>query len=67
MAEEGYYVYCIIEARGTRNFGPIGVGERGDVVSTVSYADLSAVISRVPMSKYVVSTQAVNVKGNTPP
>ncbi len=57
MMEEGKYIYCIIEGREGRNFGPIGIGRRGDVVSTIGYEDLSAVISNFPMGKYVVSKE----------
>jgi hypothetical protein len=55
--EEGKYIYCIIEGREGRNFGPIGIGGRGDVVSTIGYEDLSAVISNFPMGKYAVSKE----------
>lgn len=57
MIEEGKYIYCIIGANEGRNFGPIGIGGRGDVVSTIGYEDLSAVISNFPMGKYEVSKE----------
>ena len=57
MVEEGKYIYCIIGANEERNFGPIGIGGRGDTVSTIGYDDLSAVISNFPMGKYVVSKE----------
>ncbi len=53
--EEGKYIYCIIETKIERNFGPIGIGGRGDEVSTISYRDLGMVISNSPMTKYVIS------------
>lgn len=59
MAEEGKYLYCLIEGSDTRNFGPIAIGDRGDEVTTISYQGLSAVISSVPMSRYVVSTETM--------
>ena len=59
MVEEGKYLYCLIEASDTRNFGPIGIGGRGDEVSTISYQGLSAVISSVPLNKYVVSRETM--------
>lgn len=59
MVEEGKYLYCLIEGGDTRNFGPIGIGDRGDEVTTISYQGLSAVISSVPMSRYVVSREAM--------
>jgi len=57
MAKEGKYVYCIIESNEGRNFGPIGIGERGDIVSTIGYNDISAVISSSPMTKYVINRE----------
>jgi len=57
MVEEGKYIYCIIEGREGRNFGPIGIGDRGDIVTTIGYEDLSAVISNFPMDKYVVNKE----------
>ncbi|MDI6761742.1 MAG: GvpL/GvpF family gas vesicle protein [Thermodesulfobacteriota bacterium] len=55
--KEGKYIYCIIETKIERNFGPIGIGGRGDEVSTIGYGDLSMVISNSPMTKYVVSRE----------
>jgi hemerythrin superfamily protein len=55
--KEGKYIYCIIETKIDRNFGPIGIGGRGDEVSTVSYRDLGMVISNSPMTKYVISRE----------
>jgi len=57
MVEEGKYIYCIIGTNEGRNFGPIGIGGRGDVVTTISYEDLSAIISNFPMDKYVVDKE----------
>jgi len=54
MSKEGKYVYCIIEGNEGRNFGPIGIGKRGDVVSTLGFNDISAVISSSPVTKYVI-------------
>ena len=55
--QEGQYLYCIIGTGEARNFGPIGIGGRGDPVTTIAYRDLSTVVSTVPMSKYVVSKE----------
>jgi len=55
--EEGKYIYCIIETKIERNFGPIGIGGRGDEVTTIGYKDLGMVISNSPMTKYVVSRE----------
>jgi hypothetical protein len=59
VAHEGQYVYCIIGTGEARNFGPIGIGDRGDSVTTIAYRDLSAVVSSVPMTKYVVSKETM--------
>jgi len=59
MPEEGKYLYCIIENSNARNFGPIGIGDREDEVTTIPYGDLSAVVSSIPMSKYVVSRETM--------
>jgi len=56
---EGQYLYCIIETREARNFGRIGIGGRGDPVITIAYRDLSAVVSSMPMNKYVVSKETM--------
>ncbi len=55
MSRKGKYVYSIIEGNEGRNFGPIGIGERGDIVSTISYNDISAVISDSPVTKYIIN------------
>jgi hypothetical protein len=57
MEKEGKYIYCIIGTKQERNFGPIGIGGRGDEVTTIGYGDLSMVISDSPMTKYVVSRE----------
>jgi len=57
MAEEGKYIYGIIDTNGVRNFGAIGIGGRGDIVSNISYQDISTVISNYPMGKYELSKE----------
>ena len=59
MAEEGQYVYCIIDTGEARNFGPIGIGDHGEPVTTIAYREFSAVVSSVPMTKYVVSKETM--------
>jgi len=54
MTKEGKYVYCIIDGNDGRNFGPIGIGKRGDIVSTIGFNDISAVISSSPVTRYVI-------------
>ena len=57
MEKEGYYVYCIIATSEKRNFGPLGMGGRGDDVFTVGFNDLSMVVSNHPMIKVIVSRE----------
>jgi hypothetical protein len=57
IEKEGKYIYCIIGTKQERNFGPIGIGGRGDEVLTISYDDLSMVVSNCPMGKLEVSRQ----------
>src|SRR5437764_14399685 len=49
---EGKYVYCIIESKEPRSFGPMGIGGRGDEVYTVHYNGLAAVVSNTPIVVY---------------
>lgn len=57
MEKEGKYIYCIIGTEQERNFGPIGIGGRGDEVLTIGYDDLSMVVSSYPMTKFIVSRE----------
>lgn len=57
MEKEGKYIYCIIKTNDDRNFGPIGIGGRGDIVSTICYRGIGVVISNTPMTKYVLSKE----------
>jgi hypothetical protein len=50
MQQEGKYVYCVIETEQERNFGPIGVGARGDEVLAIGYDDVSMVVSNHPVT-----------------
>src|SRR5690348_8871456 len=43
--EGGRYVYGIIEAKEQTNFGKIGIGGSGEMVYTVNYQDIAAVVS----------------------
>lgn len=42
----GRYVYGIIEARDTVNFGKMGIGGTGEMVYTIHYNDIAAVVSK---------------------
>src|SRR5437588_11817208 len=55
--EEGCYFYGIMAAHGRREFGPIGIGGRGDLVYTLPYQDIAAIISRSPIVKYPVTRE----------
>jgi hypothetical protein len=57
MESEGKYIYCIIGAKQDRNFGPSGIGGRGDEVLTIGYGDLCMVVSNHPMAKFVVNRE----------
>jgi hypothetical protein len=50
MQQEGKYIYCVVETEQERNYGPVGVGARGDEVLTIGYDDLSMVVSTHPMT-----------------
>ena len=62
MEREGKYLYCIIEGNEGRNYGPIGIGKRGDIVSTIGYNDISAVISSSPITKYVIDRENMTAR-----
>jgi len=49
---EGKYIYCIIQSKDQRSFGPIGIGGRGDEVYTVPHEGLAAVVSNTPLIVY---------------
>lgn len=58
MMREGKYIYCIIEGRGkSEEFGPIGIGGRGDLLHTVCFNDLAAVVSNTPIKRFPVSRE----------
>ena len=55
--EEGNYIYCIIGTDQTINYGPLGIGGRGDTVSTLGYQGISCVVSKSPLANYVLSRE----------
>ena len=57
MNREGKYMYCVIEGNSVKNFCPVGVGGRGDELTTVTYHDLSAVVSNSPIQEYRVTRE----------
>jgi len=55
--EEGRYLYCIIEEKDPKDFGPLGIGGRGDALVTVACDDLSCVVSSSPIVKYRIARE----------
>jgi hypothetical protein len=54
---EGIYIYCIIRSGEPQTFGPIGIGDNGDEVYTLSFRDLGAVVSKAAVRKYTVARE----------
>jgi hypothetical protein len=48
----GKYMYCIIRCPEPVQFTNLGIGERGDIVYTVHFEDLAAVVSNSPVVEY---------------
>ena len=57
MKKVGKYIYCIIETRQERNFGPISIGENGDESLTIGHEDLSMVVSNYPITRVTASRE----------
>ncbi|MDP2339290.1 MAG: GvpL/GvpF family gas vesicle protein [Bacteroidota bacterium] len=57
MQRDGKYIYCIIASDYDVNLGPIGVGGRGDQVSTIGFDGLCMVVSDHPLSRFVVNPE----------
>jgi len=57
MEKQGKYIYCIIETKQERNFGPVGIGGRSDEVLTIGYDDLSMVVSNYPLTKITANRE----------
>jgi hypothetical protein len=57
--EEGRYIYGIIPAKHRQEFGPIGIGGRGDAVYTLPYKSVAAIVSSSPIVKYAVTRDNV--------
>jgi len=57
MLRDGKYIYCIIESEYDVNLGPIGVGGRGDLVSTIGLDGLSMVVSDHPLTSFVINPE----------
>jgi len=48
----GKYMYCVIRSPEPREFTTRGIGERGDIVHTVHFRSLAAVVSDSPIVEY---------------
>lgn len=46
----GKYVYCVIHANKSLNFGPLGIGIEPAEVHTVNFKDIAAVVSDTPIA-----------------
>lgn len=52
MKEENKYIYGVIGTSEHRDFGPIGLSAAEDMVQTISYRDVAAVVSNSPSVDY---------------
>ena len=57
MQRDGKYIYCIIASDYDVSLGSIGVGGRGDLVSTIGFDGLCMVVSDHPLSRFVVNPE----------
>ena len=57
VSKEGKYIYCIIASKEAESFGPLGIGGRGDEMSTIVYGGIAAVVSDSPIISYAVSRE----------
>lgn len=59
MQRDGKYIYCIIASGYDCNFGPIGVGGRGDLVTTIGFEGLCMVVSDHSLDKFIVNPENI--------
>ena len=57
MQHDGKYIYCIIASEYDLNLGPIGIGGRGDLVTTIGFDGLCMVVSDHPLSRFEVNPE----------
>lgn len=57
MLPEGKYIYCIIGTKEESNFGPTGVGDRNDEVTTINFKDIGMVVSSHPVIRLPVNRE----------
>lgn len=53
--DEGRYMYGIVAESSRREFGPIGIGNRGNIVYTLPFQGLAVIVSNAPIVKYPVT------------
>jgi hypothetical protein len=51
----GRYIYCILESDQPRSFGPLGIGGRGEELTTTCFDGIAAAVSESPVMKYALS------------
>ncbi len=54
IPKEGKYIYGIIRHDGPLDYGPIGIGNRADIVYGVNYNGITAIVSNSPIIQYEV-------------
>lgn len=59
MQKDGKYIYCIIASNNDSNFGPIGIGEEKNLVTTIGFEGLCMVVSNHPLTKFVVNPENI--------
>lgn len=54
---DGKYIYCIMNGNHKKNFEAHGIGSNGDPIDTISYEDISAVVSNCSVKEFTVSRE----------
>lgn len=57
MSAKGRYIYCISDAQGEKEFGPLGIGDNRGKVYSVVYKEIAAVVSDSPVVDFSVSRE----------
>lgn len=57
MLSQGKYIYCITDNKHDKDFGPIGIGNKGNRVHSIVFEEISAVVSDSPIVKYSISRE----------
>lgn len=57
--DDALYLYCVVGTGEARHFGALGVGGHQDSVITISYRDLSAVVSRLQPDDTVANRESI--------